>query len=94
MTGSAVFRRGLVKQHGLLINNLRELVAIVATDSLVCSLKLEAGTHIVIECGRFPLGGGMTLRTWRDFVRVRKLAAMNIGMTFFALGGGRREIDI
>jgi len=82
MTINAARGRRLIEQDGLVGNGANIRVAGGAAHVLVRALQRERGL-LMIEQGRPPLRAGVALGAAGD-VRLGKLPAMNVRMTFFA----------
>lgn len=93
MAGGAILGRRFIEQDGLGGNHPGQLVTLRAAHILVSSTQGEGRPFVVIEQGRLPLCGAVTIRTSRN-IRYGELLSVNVLMAVFALSRCGLEINV
>lgn len=83
MAGYALCRRWLIKDHGSLIDRLRQFVATRAAYVAMSALQRKRGLFVVVQQRGFPCGCAMTAGALCDSA-LGKLPAVDIGVAGFA----------
>ena len=93
MASCALFRCGLVEEHRLPVDELRQLVAVGAAHVLVRPPQRECRLLLMIEERGSPLHGVVAVDAARN-LSLGELLAVDVFMAIFTLSRRRLEINI